>query len=252
MTAAVMTDDSGWVTHANTSACRMLSGRSERGLVTLLGEANDQCMAMPHWLPNLRDGSPNTPRHCLAYSDDWNLVPTRIHLDDLIGSGTTSKHVCREALALIAVEPDGERIPDDTFEISVLPYGSILRISPEDFLVVLPGSSGAGDAAFTVHRVLDAMARSRGFTDPETGPFESAAPIPTTFQGPASLRRTGFTPLGAKLHEAVQRHALNLMYQPQFDLKTGRGCGMEALARWTLSCGIIAPSIFIPVAEHEE
>jgi EAL domain-containing protein (putative c-di-GMP-specific phosphodiesterase class I) len=96
------------------------------------------------------------------------------------------------------------------------------------------------------------MARNRGVTDPEAGPIESAAPIPRASRRPAPLPRTGFTPLGAKLHEAVQRHALNVMYQPQFDLKTGRGCGIEALARWTLSCGeIIAPSIFIPIAERE-
>jgi EAL domain-containing protein (putative c-di-GMP-specific phosphodiesterase class I) len=38
-------------------------------------------------------------------------------------------------------------------------------------------------------------------------------------------------------------------YQPQFDIKTGRGCGMEALARWVLFSGeSIAPSVFIPLA----
>jgi predicted signal transduction protein with EAL and GGDEF domain len=52
--------------------------------------------------------------------------------------------------------------------------------------------------------------------------------------------------LGANLREAIHRHALRVQYQPQFELDTGRGCGVEALARWTLSTDqVIAPSVFI-------
>jgi diguanylate cyclase len=43
-----------------------------------------------------------------------------------------------------------------------------------------------------------------------------------------------------------------VQYQPQFELGTGRGCGVEALARWVPSSGeAIAPSVFIPLAERE-
>jgi EAL domain-containing protein (putative c-di-GMP-specific phosphodiesterase class I) len=57
--------------------------------------------------------------------------------------------------------------------------------------------------------------------------------------------------LEADFGDAMQRHALSIQYQPQFELRTGRGCGVEALARWTLSTGqIIAPSVFIPLAER--
>lgn len=55
----------------------------------------------------------------------------------------------------------------------------------------------------------------------------------------------------ADLADAIQRHALSLQFQPQFDLQTGAGCGVEALVRWTLASGkTIAPSIFIPIAER--
>jgi EAL domain-containing protein (putative c-di-GMP-specific phosphodiesterase class I) len=53
------------------------------------------------------------------------------------------------------------------------------------------------------------------------------------------------------LGDALRRNALNVEYQPQFDLATGRGCGVEALARWVLPSGeSVAPSVFIPLAER--
>jgi PAS domain-containing protein len=95
MTPAVMTDGAGWVTDANTSACRLLSSRCERSLMTLMGEVNDQCTAMPHWLPQLDDANQGVARHRLAYIDEWSLLPTRVHVDELIGRGTTSQCECR-------------------------------------------------------------------------------------------------------------------------------------------------------------
>jgi EAL domain-containing protein (putative c-di-GMP-specific phosphodiesterase class I) len=55
----------------------------------------------------------------------------------------------------------------------------------------------------------------------------------------------------AYLGDALRRSALSLQFQPQFDLATGGGCGLEALARWTLPSGTsVAPSMFIPIAER--
>src|SRR5580692_9095763 len=55
----------------------------------------------------------------------------------------------------------------------------------------------------------------------------------------------------ADLADAIQRRALSLKFQPQFDLRTGAGFGVEALARWTLASGkSVAPSVFIPIAER--
>jgi EAL domain-containing protein (putative c-di-GMP-specific phosphodiesterase class I) len=53
------------------------------------------------------------------------------------------------------------------------------------------------------------------------------------------------------LAAALRLRTLRVEYQPQFDLSSGRGCGVEALARWVRSTGeLIAPSIFIRLAER--
>ena len=53
------------------------------------------------------------------------------------------------------------------------------------------------------------------------------------------------------LADALRLRALRVEYQPQFELGGGRGCGVEALARWVRSTGeVVAPSVFIRVAER--
>jgi EAL domain-containing protein (putative c-di-GMP-specific phosphodiesterase class I) len=62
---------------------------------------------------------------------------------------------------------------------------------------------------------------------------------------PAALQRL--------LEIAINRDALGVHYQPQYELESGRSCGVEALARWTLASGeIVPPSVFIPIAEHSD
>jgi EAL domain-containing protein (putative c-di-GMP-specific phosphodiesterase class I) len=58
-------------------------------------------------------------------------------------------------------------------------------------------------------------------------------------------------PLAGLLTKAVMRNELRVHFQPQFEADGGRGCGVEALARWTLTGGEeVPPAVFIPIAER--
>ena len=51
-----------------------------------------------------------------------------------------------------------------------------------------------------------------------------------------------------KVDEALEKGGFMMVYQPQIDLKSGKVCGIEALAR--IRDDIISPAVFIPVAER--
>jgi diguanylate cyclase (GGDEF)-like protein/PAS domain S-box-containing protein len=52
------------------------------------------------------------------------------------------------------------------------------------------------------------------------------------------------------LRLALERHELEIYYQPQVELSNGRVTGMEALIRWNHPTrGLLLPSVFLPIAE---
>jgi EAL domain-containing protein (putative c-di-GMP-specific phosphodiesterase class I) len=57
--------------------------------------------------------------------------------------------------------------------------------------------------------------------------------------------------LETSLRNAIQRRELSLNFQPQFNIRSGRLCGMEALARWHPGGHPpVPPAVFIPIAER--
>src|SRR5689334_22454950 len=57
--------------------------------------------------------------------------------------------------------------------------------------------------------------------------------------------------LGSELHSAIVRGELFLLYQPVYDIESGRMSAAEALVRWQHpERGLIPPGDFIPVAER--
>ena len=56
--------------------------------------------------------------------------------------------------------------------------------------------------------------------------------------------------IGEDLHSAVENDELEMYYQPQMELKSGRPVGLEALIRWNHPMrGLLPPDQFIPIAE---
>jgi two-component system CheB/CheR fusion protein len=55
------------------------------------------------------------------------------------------------------------------------------------------------------------------------------------------------------LHRAIKENELQLVYQPEFELKTGKLIGAEALLRWNSQLfGPVRPDEFIPIAEESD
>ncbi len=71
------------------------------------------------------------------------------------------------------------------------------------------------------------------------------------FSSEMSSRAEEFLALDRDLRLALERNELVLVYQPQFDLATGRLMGLEALLRWQHpERGLIPPNDFTPLAEE--
>ncbi|MEM9225555.1 MAG: EAL domain-containing protein, partial [Pseudomonadota bacterium] len=57
--------------------------------------------------------------------------------------------------------------------------------------------------------------------------------------------------LETELRKAVEDERFVPLFQPKIDMKTGRICGVEALARWQLDSGrLVSPAVFIGLAEE--
>jgi EAL domain-containing protein (putative c-di-GMP-specific phosphodiesterase class I) len=66
---------------------------------------------------------------------------------------------------------------------------------------------------------------------------------------PCVARGTALSPT-ARLRHAIGHDELSLHYQPQYEIRGGQHCGVEALARWFLPNGAsISPMTFVPAAE---
>ena len=246
-----MSDSSGWLTYANSHACRALGQSRCRPLGTMLGLAYE-------FAATGRDP------HRIAYFDPSTGLPDPAHLSDLILCAGRQALGSRVAFPIVALdlpglgvlhELCGREMSDEVLRVveSELRSGSarcgmVARVGADDLLLVLPEPSDPADAAVAVsanRRSTDACIESAQAPAPAI-----AAPVPVHCSINAAPPEKPRQPLEADLDDALKRHAIRVHYQPQYELQSGRGCGVEALARWMLSSGDnVAPAIFIPAAE---
>jgi len=155
------------------------------------------------------------------------------------------------------------------------------RIGSNDFLLVLSAFWDAGELTALVQRLQAAIAAPRRSVGQAIDVTASAgvALYPsdgTRFEdllrhassamrdgrvasrgglhfhsGDVAQRAEAQRRLESGLDAALRRDELILHYQTQFEVGSGRVCGVEALARWfPVGAASIAPSIFIPLAER--
>ena len=138
-------------------------------------------------------------------------------------------------------------------EDAAIVANKVLNIMREVFVidgreVSLTGSVGIslfpadGKDAETLTRNASTAMRKVKDTDGDAYNFFTAA-----MNDMVSKRLT----LEGSLRKALERNEMHVFYQPQFDVKTKKVIGMEALIRWIHpEHGMISPLNFIPLAEE--
>jgi EAL domain-containing protein (putative c-di-GMP-specific phosphodiesterase class I)/PAS domain-containing protein len=279
--AVALGDSAGWITYANVQACRLLEESTGKLLGTALGTPHDPEHRAAHRLAFFDDYSAlPTPVHA-------SELATRV-LACARGEYSAMPLVTLNLRGLrLMNESRGRELGDKVLDIVVSQLrsgdadcGLIAPLSPDDVLMILPPPSHPADAVASVRagvgtlfpKVSNAMVSNEA---PATGNIEiggkdipwiidvaadddyldmSASAVNDTnvfLSAVTASRETPPSAVEAGLDEALRRHSMGVHYQPQFDLRSGLACGMEALCRWFLTSGdAIAPAVFISVAER--
>jgi diguanylate cyclase (GGDEF)-like protein len=162
---------------------------------------------------------------------------------------------------------------------NVFEYDTAARLGGDEFAVVLRNLREADDVAAVAHRLREALIRPIDIDGVPrfVGASLGAASYPEHGHCSAELLRAAdsamyqakrghegvgvYDPgtaagadtleLAAELIAAIENEQIELVFQPQFSVTTGRIIGAEALARWNRpGYGPVPPAEFIPIAER--
>ncbi|WP_018988410.1 putative bifunctional diguanylate cyclase/phosphodiesterase [Aromatoleum toluclasticum] len=225
----------------------------------------------------------------LAYHDPLTRLPNRMLLRDRFEQAARRSLRDARQLALLMVEitPQG-KVPNDPFLIAaserlathLRETDTFARYGENEFLVLIEGINGPRDASVTADQLLKALEKPLavddldvyaganigislypmdGYTLDDLATAADAAMLQARGQQRRgfhfySAEMTAFAneraTIERQLRRAIADGALELHFQPQFDVSGDSVVGVEALARWTdPELGIVEPERFIPIAE---
>jgi diguanylate cyclase (GGDEF)-like protein len=169
----------------------------------------------------------------------------------------------------------------DRIRTSLRPSDFAARLGGDEFVVVLEDADGGLGAVAAANRLLDLIALPidlRGQRVAHTGSVGIAITENSTVTAEELLGQADIALYAAKsqgrnravvfdreleasvaqrstiellLRQALEEDALRVMYQPEFDLRTGRLLAMEALVRWFRAGeGFVEAAKFVPIAEE--
>ena len=157
----------------------------------------------------------------------------------------------------------------------------VARLAGDEFIILLPRVNGSTDADKVARRILESL--SEKFVIDQQEMYVTSSIGIAMFPGDGStatelmknadiamysakkLGRNNYQYYSKKLNEAavhkleiesrlrraVENGELELYYQPQMNMATGRISGAESLLRWRdQKLGAISPEIFVPIAEE--
>ena len=245
----------------------------------------------------------------VAYHDSLTGLPNRVMFKDYLNRATAEARRDLQELAILFLDLDNFKRINDTLghqsgdklledfadrlskhlrETDVVSHHSredasrvIARLAGDEFIILLPRTSGPGEAQKVASRILESLSEpfvismqelyvsaSIGIAMyPEDG--ETAGELlknaDIAMYHAKKLGRNNFQYYSIKLNEesaeklkiegklrhALENNALELHYQPQINLTTGEISGVEALLRWEdPELGRVGPDVFIPIAEE--
>ncbi|MBD5803082.1 Phytochrome-like protein cph2 [Azoarcus sp. Aa7] len=225
----------------------------------------------------------------LAYHDPLTRLPNRMLLRDRFEQAARRSLRDAHQLAVLMVEatPQG-KVPNDPFLVAaserlathLRETDTFARYGENEFLVLIEGINGPRDASVTADQLLKALEKPLsvdgldvyatanigislypmdGYTLDDLATAADAAMLQARSRDRHGFRfysaeMTAFATERAtierQLRRAIADGALELHFQPQFDVSGSSMVGVEALVRWTdPQIGAIDPDRFVPIAE---